>query len=146
MATNLQNFDAENADNLPEIEKQWAVKATHHAETYWKLITSIPGSKLRLTPCDDEIYAAFLVTFPNFNIKNIDEDYFKSEKSKAKWREFHRGLENKVEDHNFGTLLRKRYDGEYGPDNGLFATRLQFYAIEIARNKQGLNDMHCKKN
>jgi len=22
MATNLQNFDAENADNLPEIEKQ----------------------------------------------------------------------------------------------------------------------------
>jgi hypothetical protein len=31
------------------IEKQWAVKAMHHAETYFSLLEAMDGSKLKLT-------------------------------------------------------------------------------------------------
>lgn len=31
------------------IEKQWAVKAMHHAETYFSLLQAMDGSKLKLT-------------------------------------------------------------------------------------------------
>jgi hypothetical protein len=44
-------FDAETADNNPDIEKQWAVKALMHAETYFNLISTFPDVKLlKLTP------------------------------------------------------------------------------------------------
>ena len=33
-----QPFSAENADNLEEIEMQFAVKAVQQAETYWSLL------------------------------------------------------------------------------------------------------------
>ena len=40
---------AENAENLADIEKQWAVKAFEHAETYFKLLQKIPPRTLKLT-------------------------------------------------------------------------------------------------
>ena len=40
---------AENATNLDEIEKQWAVKAYEHAETYFKLLQEISPNGLKLT-------------------------------------------------------------------------------------------------
>lgn len=39
----------EGIEQLPEIEKQWAVKAMHHAETYYKLICALDAATLRLT-------------------------------------------------------------------------------------------------
>ena len=49
--TNQSKIDemAENMQNMEEIEKQWAVKAFHHADTFYSLISSIKGSKLKLT-------------------------------------------------------------------------------------------------
>ena len=32
-----------------DIEKQWAVKALHHAETYIKLLKAVEPAKLKLT-------------------------------------------------------------------------------------------------
>lgn len=46
----------------------------------------------------------------------------------------------RTDDYNFGTLLRTNTKGEYSPDNTLLALRGQFYTIEIARNREGLND------
>lgn len=46
-------FDPNTAENNPDIEKQWAVKAMDHAETYMRILKSIPGSQLRLTPYVD---------------------------------------------------------------------------------------------
>lgn len=72
-----------------DIEKQWAVKSMHHAETYFKLLTAIPGSKLKMTAIDGEIYADFRSEFPDLDIVNIREmEDFKNEASKAKWRDF----------------------------------------------------------
>lgn len=37
-------------------------------------------------------------------------------------------------------MLRPDAKREYDQDNNMFATRTQFYAIEVARNRLGVND------
>ncbi|KAG9286759.1 hypothetical protein G9A89_012309 [Geosiphon pyriformis] len=111
-----QNFVA-----LPE--KQWAVKALHHAETYFKLISTLDGKSLRLTPIDDEIYADFQSTFAGLAIDKINEDEMKIESAKAKWREWMMKYEKKVADYNFGTLLRINVNGDYTAENTIFVLR-----------------------
>ncbi|KAI0708661.1 hypothetical protein C8Q76DRAFT_799893 [Earliella scabrosa] len=46
-----KQFDANNAQNLVEIEKQFAVKAVEHAQTYWNLLEKVPPRDLKLTKC-----------------------------------------------------------------------------------------------
>ncbi|VEU20668.1 DEKNAAC101561 [Brettanomyces naardenensis] len=145
-----EKFDAENADNMEEIEKQFAVKAVEQMQTYWNLLEAIPGSKLRLTPFDAEIYEEFIKVFPEYSDVNkvavISEDEMKSKEGKEKWRALFKTFEKKVEDYNFGTLIRVDASEEYTQENSIFGVRLQFYAVEIARNKHGLNDWACKKS
>lgn len=45
----LDTFDPNQAENLPEIEKQIAVRCVEHAQTYWNLLEKVKGSALRLT-------------------------------------------------------------------------------------------------
>jgi hypothetical protein len=126
-------------------------------ETYWSILEKVPGSKLRLTKLDDEIYEHFKKEFPDFDASaTINEDEMKSKAGKEKWRKFIGDYEKKVDDYNFGTMLRANPKSEYGEKDTIFAVRMQFYAIEIARsvdkdfrlgtmtyesrNKEGLND------
>jgi len=140
----LSNFDAQNAPNYEDMEKQFAVKAVQHMTVYWSILEKLPGSKLRLTRLDDEIYEHFKKEFPDFNpADEINEDSMKSKEGKEKWRNFSMVYEKgdkKVEDYNFGTMLRKSPKTEYGENETIFSVRMQFYAIEIARNRAGLND------
>jgi hypothetical protein len=67
----------------------------------------------------------------------------KSPAGRERWRKFmmvYEKGEKKVEDFNFGTMLRKSPKTEYGEKETMFALRMQFYAVEIARNRAGLND------
>ncbi|KAJ3287677.1 DUF757-domain-containing protein [Rhizoclosmatium globosum] len=142
----VKPFSAETAENHEDVEKIWVVKAMHHAETYFKLISSLDASKIRLTKVDDEIYADFKATFPEINVASLNEmDDFKTDAAKEKWRNWIKKFEAKVQDFNYGTLLRNRAAEDYGPDNTFFVTRVQFYAIEIARNKEGHNSVLSKK-
>lgn len=140
----MNTFDAEQAENLEDIERQFAVVAVEQAETYWKLLTKIPGSKLKLTPHDDEIYEAFREQFPEFHdiekLRCFDENEIKNPVAKERWRKFCALFEKHVEDYNFGTLLRTDCREEYGQFTTCFVVRIQFYAFEIARNRHGLND------
>ncbi|KAJ2365649.1 hypothetical protein IW150_006157 [Coemansia sp. RSA 2607] len=131
---------AEETGNMAEMEMQWAVKAMHHAETYMKLLKTVGGNNFKLTAIDDELYADFKKNFPDLNIEKLDESEFKTEVSKAKWRDFINKYENRVTDFNFGSLVRIDCKGDYTEDNTMFVMRTQFYCIEIARNKEGLND------
>ncbi|OJA18553.1 hypothetical protein AZE42_04012 [Rhizopogon vesiculosus] len=150
-----QDFDPNNAQNLIEvrqsnrhhmIEKQFAVKAVEHAQTYWNLLEKVSPRALKLTKLDDEIYEHTMSTFPEFSedehvkLLKLDEDWLKSETGKKRWREFCQVYEKKVKDYNFGSLIRTDARQEYGETNTIFVTRIQFYAIEIARNRLGLND------
>ncbi|KAL2163337.1 hypothetical protein VTH06DRAFT_5394 [Thermothelomyces fergusii] len=134
-------FQAENAENLEDIEKQFAVKVVQHMQTYWSILERAKGSSLRLTKYDDEIYEHLKRDFPEFDpAETIDEDKMKSKEGKERWRNFMMAYEKKIEDYNFGTMLRSNPKWEYGKDETIFVPRMQFYAIEIARNRLGLND------
>jgi len=139
----MSTFNAETADNLEDIEKQFAVKAVKQVETYWSLLEKVGGSKLKLTKHDDDIFEQLLEDFPEFkepaNVAVISEEEMKSPSGKAKWREFCEKF-NQIEDYNFGTMLRTKANGEYDQEGTIFVVRIQFYAIEIARNRYGLND------
>lgn len=136
-----KTFRAEEAENLEEIEKQFAVKAVIHAQTYWNILRQRRGSALRLTKHDDAIYAHLQSSFPEFSAQlPIDEDAMKSTHGKKIWREFMMKYENLINDYNFGTLLRRDAKDEYEEKTTIFAPRMQFYAVEIARNREGLND------
>jgi hypothetical protein len=131
-------------------------------ETYWKILEKVPGSKLRLTKIDDEIYEHLKKDFPEFDASaTLNEDEMKSKEGKERWRKFISEYENKVEDYNFGTMLRASPKTEYSQEGTIFAVRMQFYAIEIARsvrttyglllntdshsNREGLNDWIYEK-
>lgn len=134
-------FDPETADNYEDMEKQFAVKAVQQMTVYWGILGKIRGSELRLTRIDDEIHDHFKKDFPDFDPATpIDEDQMKSKDGKEKWRNFINQYEKKIDDFNFGTMLRKDPKTEYSEQGTIFALRMQFYAIEIARNRAGLND------
>ncbi|KAL8682643.1 MAG: hypothetical protein Q9186_001330 [Xanthomendoza sp. 1 TL-2023] len=140
------SLNPEQAENFEDMEKQFAVKAVQHMTTYWAILEKMKGSQLRLTKIDDEIYDHFKQDFPEFvTTETIDEDQMKSKEGKERWRNFMMAYEKKIDDYNFGTMLRANPKFEYGEKETIFAMRMQFYAIEIARNRQGLNDWVYEK-
>jgi hypothetical protein len=146
MTTVPADFNPDTVGNNDEMEQQFAVKAVHNMSVYWNILSSMPGSKLRLTRIDDDIYNHLKKDFPDFDpASEINEDEMKSAKGKERWRKFCMAYEKKVEDFNYGTMLRKSPKLEYGEDETIFAVRMQFYAIEIARNRAGLNDWIFEK-
>lgn len=148
---NILSRPAEEYINDNSVEEKWAEKAFKEAEIYSGLVTSLRPSMLKLTQQDDEIYAVFRENFKDFNVEVLDEDSMKSKAGKEKWRPFCNHFENIVEDFNRGSLLRTNANKEFGQDNCTLCTRIQFLAIEIARNREGLNDAiynehNAKKN
>ncbi|KAI9825891.1 MAG: hypothetical protein M1832_000832 [Thelocarpon impressellum] len=134
-------LEAENTQNFEDMEKQFAVKAVEHMSTYWSILEKMRGSQLRLTKIDDDIYEHLKKDFPEFDPKaSIDEDEMKSKVGKERWRTFMMAYEKSVVDYNFGTIMRLDPASEYGEKETIFVPRMQFYAVEIARNRQGLND------
>lgn len=103
-------------------------------------MSSVDPKLLHLTPLDDTIYKIFREEFPNLDVKVINEDELKSTESKAKWRPFCEQFKKLVEDYSYGTLLRSDASKNYDEDNTILVTRIQFYAIELARNREGIND------
>ncbi|KAF3762069.1 hypothetical protein M406DRAFT_53381 [Cryphonectria parasitica EP155] len=140
------NFQGDATDNFEEIEKQFAVKAVQHLETYWAILEKVKASTLRLTKIDNDIYEHLLKDFPEFDpAEPLNEDKMKSPEGKKRWRDFMMAYENKVDDYSFGTILRKDPKEEYTEHGTIFVPRMQFYAVEIARNRKGLNDWIYEK-
>lgn len=95
--------------------------AVHHAQTYWKLLELRKGTELKLTKLDDEIYTDFKEKFSEYaTAAQIDEEGMKSKSGKAKWRDFMKTFEDKVQDWNFGTLIRLNAKEEYEQDTTIF--------------------------
>lgn len=138
--TSVLSRPAEEFDNDPSVEAMWAIKAFEHAEIYFNILCSVDPKLLRLTPHDEQIYKTFRETFPNLKVDVINEDELKSEEGKIIWRPFCEHFKNVVEDYSFGTLLRSNCKDGYTESNSILTTRIQFYAIELARNREGDND------
>ncbi|KAL8742370.1 MAG: hypothetical protein Q9190_005135 [Brigantiaea leucoxantha] len=117
------SLDPEQAENFEDMEKQFAVKAVQHMTTYWAILEKMKGSQLRLTKLDDEIYDHFSREFPEFDpSETIDEEKMKSKSGKERWRNFMMAYEKKVDDYNFGTMLRSNPKYEYGEKETMFGT------------------------
>ncbi|KAK1883607.1 Protein PBDC1 [Dissostichus eleginoides] len=123
--------------NDPQLEVMWAMKAYNHAE----LISSVDPKFLKLTKMDDDIYKMFRETFKDLDIKKLNPDDLKSDEMKEVWRPFCNQFQGLIEDFNYGTLLRLDCERDYTEENTIFATRAQFFAVEVARNKEGCNDV-----
>ncbi|XP_053321509.1 protein PBDC1 [Spea bombifrons] len=134
------SLPAEAYGNDPNVEMIWAMKAYQHAEVYFNLISSVDPRILKLTKTDDLIYKTFREDFPDLRIDKIDAEELKSAEAKERWRPFCMKFEKLVEDFNYGTLLRLDSSCDYTEENTIFSTRIQFFAIEIARNREGCND------
>ncbi|XP_013104115.1 protein PBDC1 isoform X1 [Stomoxys calcitrans] len=130
------------------VEEMWAVKAMDHAEVHFNvsfsLITSIHPSCIRLTPYDEQIYQTFRQDFPDLRVDILSDDVLKSPKAKVAWRAFAEKF-NKLDDYSYGTLMRADASKEFSPENSLLVVRIQFLAIEIARNIEGFNDEVYRK-
>ncbi|XP_048369132.1 protein PBDC1 [Sphaerodactylus townsendi] len=135
------SLPAEAFGNDPAVEMLWAMKAHQHAEVYENLISAVDPKFLKLTKADDQIYTEFRKHFKDLKIDVLDLEDLKSESAKEKWRPFCLQFDGVVEDFNYGTLLRLDCSKGYLEDNTVFATRIQFFAIEIARNREGYNSV-----
>ncbi|XP_059619124.1 protein PBDC1 [Phlebotomus argentipes] len=131
-------------ENDHSLELLWAEKAYEHAEVYFNMLCSVDPRYLNLTPHDDVIYRTFRKEFPDFDVAEVNEDELKSTAEKAKWRIFIEKF-NKLENFSYGTLLRPRSSEEFSADNAILVVRIQFLAIEIARNREGFNDRWRKR-
>ena len=138
--TSLLTRPAEEYVNDENIEMKWAAKAFKMAEVHYGLITTMRPSMLKLTKFDDDIYKEFRQDFPKVDITSLKDEEFKTPEAKAKWRPFMNHFEGQVADYNQGCLLRISHLGEYNEDNTMLSTRIQYLAVEIARNREGLND------
>nr|CAD7404330.1 unnamed protein product [Timema poppensis] len=105
-----------------------------------QILCSVDPKLLRLTPHDNAIYTAFREEFPDLKLGKLTEEDLKSSEAKQKWRPFCEQFKDIIEDFSFGTLLRLDSEGEYSEENSILVSRIQFYAIELARNREGLND------
>lgn len=89
--------------------------------TYWAILEKARGSKLRLTKIDDEIFEHFQKEFPDVDVaETIDEDKMKSKEGKERWRKFLMAYSERVDDYNFGTMLRRNPKTEYGEKETMF--------------------------
>jgi hypothetical protein len=90
-------------------------------EIYWSLLENFQGSKLKLTKYDDEILEHFQREFPDFDLKaTINENDMKSKEGKEHWRKFIMTYEKRIEDYNFGAMIRANAATEYGQDEVIF--------------------------
>lgn len=108
------------------------------------MLTSVHPCYIKLTPYDDQIYQSFRQDFPNLRIDILTDDILKSPEGKIAWRQFAEKF-NKLDDYSYGTLMRANAAEEFSPDNAILVVRIQFLAIEIARNREGFNNaVHLK--
>ena len=90
-------------------------------EIYWKILERKRGSELRLTRIDDEILEHFKKDFPDFDPSaTINEDEMKNKAGKERWRTFVNAYDKRIEDFNFGAMLRANPKFEYGEKETIF--------------------------
>lgn len=115
-----------------------ALPAVEHLMTYWAILEKVRGSQLRLTKMDDEIYEHFKKEFPDFDpAETVDEDKMKSKEGKEKWRNFMNQYDGKINDFNFGTIIRNNPKVEYEQDTTIFG-KLSMGLFSLPRCTTGL--------
>lgn len=133
---------ADQFGNDGRVEQLWAMKAMEHAEVYFNLLCSVDPGRLKLTGSaeqDDAVFKDLQESFPSLNVQCLTEADLKSDTQKAKWREFSERYKH-IEDYSLGCLFRLDCSQDYSEQNSIIVLKIQFFALEIARNRGGFND------
>lgn len=83
---------------------------------------------------DAEILKDFEENFPEINVEHLDENDFKTPAAKEKWRLFINKYEKRVNEYNFGSLIRIDCRDDYTEQNTMFGVRMQvkfFYFLDL---------------
>ncbi|ORZ35262.1 hypothetical protein BCR44DRAFT_116603, partial [Catenaria anguillulae PL171] len=118
---------------------EWAKRVIKLAERYTNRIGNTGPEGMRLTRVDDELYTRFRGDFPTFNVKIISQDELTGAGFAEKWQTLHADFADKLPAVYAHHLMRRVATREYADDNTMMVTAAQFYAIEIARNREGAN-------
>ena len=132
-------------DDCHQGSSDGATTAAVYAEVYFNLLCSMEPSSLKLTgtqELDDRIYSEFKQSFPILclDLDKFVEDDSKNEVSTEEWSKFCERFKKDVDDYGQECLLRLDSSKDYTEENMMVVTKLQFLAIEIARNREGCND------
>lgn len=122
---------------------EWAEAAVKYAEMYERLLLSAHErgqlSRFRLTPMDDKIYTQFRRIFPDMRVDKLNMAQMKTKANKIAWFNLLEGWKHQLKDYNTGTLCRVDGHAPFGQENSVVMPRSQFYCIEIARCREGIN-------
>ncbi|KNE61141.1 hypothetical protein AMAG_06893 [Allomyces macrogynus ATCC 38327] len=126
--------------SVPPEQLTWAQRAIAFASTHSKRLAKY-GCKTHLTKIDQELAKAVRATFPTIDLLTLDVAQFTDEEVKRKWAALaQRYAASLPNDWRELTLLRIRAAQDYTDTNSFVVTRGQFYAIEAARNVEGVNE------
>jgi len=125
------------------MEMEWAEAAVKYAEMYERLLLSAHErgqlDRFRLTPMDDKIYSSFRRVFPDMRVDKLNVAQMKTKANKIAWFNLLEGWKHQLKDYNTGTLCRVDGHAPFGQENSIVMPRSQFYCIEIARCREGVN-------
>uniref|UniRef100_A0AC35TU56 Polysacc_synt_4 domain-containing protein n=1 Tax=Rhabditophanes sp. KR3021 TaxID=114890 RepID=A0AC35TU56_9BILA len=140
MADLLTQFTspAEEYVNDDQIELAWAIKASERATVHQNLLVNCDTMTLKLNKHQPEIYEQFRKTFPDFDIEQVTETTLKGT-NKHLWHDYCELFKTTVDDYNLGSIMRVDATKIYSQENSIIVPRIQFLAIEGARNIEGVN-------
>ncbi|KAL3998121.1 Polysaccharide biosynthesis family protein [Acanthocheilonema viteae] len=138
------SYEVAEYNNDPSFEIAWAIKAAERANIHMSLLLTCNTKELTMHKKFSIIYDKFRAVFPKMNVEKVTEKELKGE-NKQQWFTFCEYFKEEVEDYNLATIMRIRADGAYSESNTIIVPKIIFLAVEIARNKEGLNES-CKES
>ncbi|VDN56481.1 unnamed protein product [Dracunculus medinensis] len=134
------DVSGENYVNDTSVEMAWACKAVERAHIHMNLILNSDTTNLTLHKLQDSLYNEFRRLFPEMNVETVSVSEVELKgTNKEIWRNYCEFFKETVDEYNLGTILRIRADGAYSEENSIIVPKAIFLAIEIARNKEGIN-------
>ncbi|VDO34397.1 unnamed protein product [Onchocerca flexuosa] len=148
------SYGAAEYTNDPSFEIAWAVEvpflnlllcyplqAAERANIHMSLLLTCNTKELTMHKKFNVIYDKFREIFPKMNVEKITEVELKGE-NKQQWFIFCEHFKEEIEDYNLATIMRIRTNGAYSEENTIIVPKIIFLAVEIARNKEGLNESY----
>lgn len=146
-AAELEHMDSLEVENSGEIEMNGVMYAVEYMGDHWKMLTGASSARelvLSGDAAEDErLYREFRAAFGAMDVRLTKSSMLKDPRSQETWRAFMMAQDGRMEEFNMISLLRIDAALGYDDDNTLLVPRVQFLAIEIARNREGVND--CAK-
>ncbi|KAJ3351271.1 hypothetical protein GGF32_004407 [Allomyces javanicus] len=118
---------------------EWAQRAITFAADHSVRLGAERG-RLVFTPHDARLHEQLRATFPTLNLRTLNPAQFADPNVKRQWADMLDKFQGQIPDLAENTLVRTCADRDYSDANMFVVSRGQFYALEAARNREGLND------